>query len=54
MLLHNPCDIMTLRQGLYDITWSDIHIHVTLGRYITNHALWIYDKFSRRKTYMYM
>ena len=33
---------MTLRQGLCDITWSDINIHATLGRYITNHATWIY------------
>ena len=41
-LLHNPCDIMT--QGLHDITWSDINIHATLVRYITNHATWIYDE----------
>ena len=35
---------MTLRQGLCDITWSDINIHAILGRYITDHATWIYDE----------
>ena len=35
---------MTLRQGLCDSTWSDINIHALLGRYITNHATWIYDE----------
>ena len=43
-LLHNPCDIMTLRQGLCNISWSDINVHATLGLYITNHATWIYDE----------
>ena len=35
---------MTLRQGLCDITWSNINIHATLGSYITNHATWSYDE----------
>ena len=37
---------MALRQGLFDIAWSDMNIHATLGRYITNHATWIYDEVS--------
>ena len=36
--LHKPCDITTLRHILCDISWSDVTIHATLGRYVTNHA----------------
>ena len=37
-VLHKPCDIMTLRHRLWDISWSDVIVHATLGRYVTNHA----------------
>ena len=36
--LHKPCDITILRHRLCDISWNDIIIHATLGRYVTNHA----------------
>ena len=36
--LHKPFDITTLRHRLCDISWSDVTIHPTLGRYVTNHA----------------
>ena len=42
-MLHNPCDIITFRQGLCDITWSDINTQATLWRYIINQLLWVYD-----------
>ena len=37
-LRHKPCDITTLCHRPCDITWSNVTIHATLERYVTNHA----------------